>query len=128
MTSKIVCVLSSDPKLSVFEVDIDLNTSVSSLKKAIHAQMKRHLEEGVEALDLTLIRIGRADVGGLTKKELQQSKEPFSLMAYGEDPEDGDDNVSAFQSALGFCLVIDGLFFKVRLLFFKSNRPTAVAD
>ncbi|KAJ3080134.1 hypothetical protein HK100_010219, partial [Physocladia obscura] len=111
MTSKMFCVLSNDPKLTAFEVDIDRSTSVSSLKKAIHAERVLHLK-GVDAPDLTLVRIFKAGVGGLTKKELTRSKDPFNLTAYCEDPEDEDDAISVFQSAPGFCWAKDGLFFK----------------
>ncbi|KAJ3083764.1 hypothetical protein HK100_009405, partial [Physocladia obscura] len=57
--------------------------------------------------------IGKVGVGGLTKKELKRSKEPFSLATYGEDPEDEDEDVSVFQSSPGVCWTKDGIFFKV---------------
>ncbi|KAJ3191684.1 hypothetical protein HDU82_003508, partial [Entophlyctis luteolus] len=65
------------------------------------------------SVELTLVRIWNADFGGLTKRELKQSREFLSLTAYGNDPEDGDDVVSALQTFPGACQAKDGLTFKV---------------
>ncbi|KAJ3373473.1 hypothetical protein HDU84_001002, partial [Entophlyctis sp. JEL0112] len=108
MTEKIFCALSSDINLTGFHVDFDVSLTVSDLKDAIRA--KKEIPGSVE---LTLVRIWKADVGGLTKRELKQSREFLSLTAYGNDPEDGDDVVSALQTFPGACQAKDGLTFKV---------------
>ncbi|KAJ3371486.1 hypothetical protein HDU84_001276, partial [Entophlyctis sp. JEL0112] len=108
MTAKIFCVLSSDINLTAFHVDFDVSLTVSDLKDSIRAE-----KEIPGSVELTLVRIWNADFGGLTKRELKQSREFLSLRAYGNDPEDGDDAVSPLQTSPGVCQVKDGLSFKV---------------
>ncbi|KAJ3078960.1 hypothetical protein HK100_010555, partial [Physocladia obscura] len=67
---------------------MDGSSIVGDLKKAIRA------EKGLPgSVELTLVRIYKADVGGLTADELERSAETFSLTAYGEHPERGKDDV-----------------------------------
>jgi hypothetical protein len=102
--SKIFCALSNDPTLTAFPVEFDVSLTVGKLKEAIRAKKFGDLGH-LDADKLTLIRIGKATIGflakkeaagGLTNKELKQSKESLSLTAFSEDPEDGDDTVSLF--------------------------------
>ncbi|KAJ3344683.1 hypothetical protein HDU83_004941 [Entophlyctis luteolus] len=102
MIAKIFCALSSDINLTAFHVDLDMSLTVSDLKKAIRA--KKEIPGSVE---LTLVRIWKGDVGRLTKRELKQSKEFLSITAYGNGPEDGDDDVSPFRTAPGTCQAKD---------------------
>ncbi|KAI9327218.1 hypothetical protein BDR26DRAFT_940618 [Obelidium mucronatum] len=115
MSLKLWCVLSKDNTLALCEVAIDPTASVSSLKKAIHAEWASRLLKDVNAADLTLVRVCKAVLGGMTKKELKQSKEALSLTSYGDDPEDPDvdDDVSVFNDAPGVCLKKDAFLFKV---------------
>jgi hypothetical protein len=118
--SQIFCALSNDPTLTAFPVDFDLSLTVGELKDAIRATRIDDLGH-LDADKLTLVRIGRLTVGfltkqgGLTKKELEQSKESLNLKAYSEDPEYGDDTVSRFRATPGRGLEKDGLFYKVKL-------------
>ncbi|KAJ3336652.1 hypothetical protein HDU83_009283, partial [Entophlyctis luteolus] len=112
MRSKIFCALSSGSDLTGFHVDFDVSLTVSDLKDAIYAK-KMHTLGHLDADALTLVRIWKADVGGLTIRELKQSREFLGLTAYGNDPEDGDDVVSPLQTSPGVCLMKDGLTFKV---------------
>ncbi|KAJ3196378.1 hypothetical protein HDU82_001806 [Entophlyctis luteolus] len=98
MTAKVFCALSSDTNLTGFHVDFDVSLTVSDLKDAIRAKKMQDLGH-LDADKLTLVRIWKGDVGGLTKRELKQSKEFLSLTAYGDDPEDGDDVVSPLRTA-----------------------------
>ncbi|KAJ3095238.1 hypothetical protein HK100_005883, partial [Physocladia obscura] len=90
MTSKIFCVLSNDPNLTAFPVNIDLSLTISDLKDVIGVKKSPRLDY-LAADELTLVRICKAN--------------PLSLATYGEDPEDGGDGISAFQFAPGACLV-----------------------
>jgi hypothetical protein len=109
---KIFCKLSNDANLTGFPVDFDLSLTVGDLKKTTRAEMSPE-PESLKAKDLTLVRIRKADVGGLTNKELKQYKELLNLQLHGEDREDGDDIISDLSAVPGSCLERSGLLFKV---------------
>ena len=111
MTARILCTLATDPNLIGFAVNFSLDLTVSELKDAVHAKCG---PPGVFAKDLTLVRIGKAGVSGLTKRELKAAaKEFFDLKSYGDDPEDESDDVSTFRPAVGAALISGDLTFKV---------------
>ncbi|KAJ3025252.1 UNVERIFIED_CONTAM: putative protein serine/threonine kinase [Siphonaria sp. JEL0065] len=114
MTSKIFCVVSNDDNLTGFSVDFNVALTVGDLKDAIRAERESRLA-GLDAADLILVRVFKENVGGLTKKQLEQSKDALSLTNYGNYPEDPDiaDDVSMFCSAPGACQMREGLTFKV---------------
>ncbi|KAJ3078372.1 hypothetical protein HDU99_000617 [Rhizoclosmatium hyalinum] len=126
--TKIFCVLSTDPNLTPFEVIVDdPDASVSSFKDAIYAKRKSRLE-GLDAADLTLVRVFKGDVGGLTTDELEASKEVFHSKEFLHGPEHAKDDVSIFRSALGMYQVVNGTMFKVmdsaeQLSFYTSFLP-----
>ncbi|KAJ3339606.1 hypothetical protein HDU83_007573 [Entophlyctis luteolus] len=132
MTSKIFCVLGDDPKLTGFPIDFDDSRTVGDLKKAIRAENMQDLGH-LDAKKLTLVRTCKTDVGGLTKRELKQSREFLNLRKYGDEPEDPDDAdaLSTFRAAPGKCLTRDGLIFKVmnsmeQVSLFTASLPAKV--
>ncbi|KAJ3079788.1 hypothetical protein HK100_010318, partial [Physocladia obscura] len=127
MICKLLCVLSNNPNFTAIPIDIDVSLTVGDLKEAVLAKKINDLPD-LDADKLTLVRICKVDVGGLTKVELKRSTDPLSLKAYGEDPEDGGDAVSALQSTPGSCWTKDGLFFKVmnslkKISFYSESLP-----
>ncbi|KAJ3190633.1 hypothetical protein HDU82_003882, partial [Entophlyctis luteolus] len=127
MTAKIFCALSSDTNLTGFHVDFDVSLTVSDLKDAIRAKKMQDLGH-LDADKLTLVRIWNGDVGGLTQRELNQSKEFLSLKTYGDGPEYGDDTVSPLRTAPGACKAKYGFTFKImnsmkKVSFFFASLP-----
>ncbi|KAJ3241517.1 hypothetical protein HDU77_010963 [Chytriomyces hyalinus] len=114
--TQVFCVLASDPYLRPFDVKIDSTTYVSTLKKTIFAKNMNRLAH-VDACSLTLVKMFKANMSGLTKKEVWKSKEIQNKMAYNskdlEAPEDGKDESSMFCSVPGAYMEKDGSFFKV---------------
>ncbi|KAI9326720.1 hypothetical protein BDR26DRAFT_876705 [Obelidium mucronatum] len=129
MSLKIWCVLcKNDNTLTVSEVDIDPTASVSSFKNAIRAKWVSCLLKDVDASDLTLVRLYKGVVGGMTKRELKQSKEALQLGNYSKSPERAKDTVSIFSDVRGACLVKDELIFKVmntmdQVSYFTDSLP-----
>ncbi|KAJ3375578.1 hypothetical protein HDU84_000556, partial [Entophlyctis sp. JEL0112] len=126
MTSKIFCVLSNDTNLTGFHVDFEVSLTVSDLKDAIRA--KKDIPGSAE---LTLVRICKADVGGLTADELERFRDLLLLATYGESPERTNDVDSTFCTAPGACVTKDGLTFKVmnsmkKVSFFTASLPEEV--
>ncbi|KAJ3132156.1 hypothetical protein HK100_005624 [Physocladia obscura] len=127
-TATIFCVLANDPNSTGFSVRINTeSTTVDNLKKAIRTE-KPNVLKGLDADQLTLVRIGKADVGGLNVDELERSPEALDLATYGKRPETITADTAAFQSALGSCLTSENLFSKVtnsakKLSFFVDSLP-----
>ncbi|KAJ3008541.1 UNVERIFIED_CONTAM: hypothetical protein HDU68_003046 [Siphonaria sp. JEL0065] len=75
---------------------------------------KKSLEPDYLGADkLTLVRICKEDVGGLTMDDLERSQDFFKFEAYPNSPERTKDGVSKFRAAPGACLMREGLTFKV---------------
>ncbi|KAJ3062057.1 hypothetical protein HDU99_005350, partial [Rhizoclosmatium hyalinum] len=69
---KIFCVFFDDGVHTPFEVDIDDSLTVGHLKDAIHEDNPVRLA-GVDAANLTIVRVFKEGVWGLTKEEVYAS-------------------------------------------------------
>ncbi|KAJ3280792.1 hypothetical protein HDU79_011340, partial [Rhizoclosmatium sp. JEL0117] len=102
-------VLSNDPSLSAFEVEItDPSVSVDGVKNAIRARCSLQSSVG-----LTLVRMRKGDVDGLKAKELLELNDLLILDTYGTSPENQDDNSAAYGATEGLCISKDSFTFKV---------------
>ncbi|KAJ3078684.1 hypothetical protein HDU99_000433, partial [Rhizoclosmatium hyalinum] len=113
----IFCVLSTNASLTAFHVDIEGSLTVEHLKEAIRVK-RRFWLRGLDAADLTLVRVFKGDVGGFTAKELGASKEVMDQL-YAEDEDEGKAvdsgygyQKSVFGSTSGTCKTYNGLTFK----------------
>ncbi|KAJ3249808.1 hypothetical protein HDU77_007416 [Chytriomyces hyalinus] len=113
MTTKIFCVLSNSDNLTGFHVDFDVSLSVGDLKDAIHK-----MKDIAGSAELTLVRICKGDVGGLTKDELERSLDLFKLEVFSKSRERRED-------IAGACLTRDGFTFKVMNLMEQVSLFTA---
>ncbi|KAJ3284436.1 hypothetical protein HDU79_008120 [Rhizoclosmatium sp. JEL0117] len=66
---------------------------------------------------LTLIRICKGNVGGMSLDDLQVHGDLFRVQAYGEDPEFLRECASMFRDVAGSCVMENGFTFKVRFCF-----------
>ncbi|KAI9340588.1 hypothetical protein BDR26DRAFT_861436, partial [Obelidium mucronatum] len=127
MSLKLWCVLGKDNTLTPFEVAIDPTASVSSLKDAIRAKMAPDLDY-LPASRLTLVRVCKEGVHGVTEDELERFNEVLQLETYSKSPERAIDTVSTFRDTRGACLVKDGFLFKVmnsmtKVSYFAESLP-----
>ncbi|ORY36025.1 hypothetical protein BCR33DRAFT_770615 [Rhizoclosmatium globosum] len=132
-TTVVFCVLSTDPNLTAFPVEVNVDVTdrftVVSFKEAVYASRMSRLA-GVRASDLTLVRMSSGSVGGLLPEELAEelaeelgaSQEGLSLTLdqFGLNPEDKVDCDSVFSPARGAYKNRDGLLFKVGYEFYGT--------
>ncbi|KAJ3228125.1 hypothetical protein HDU81_006300 [Chytriomyces hyalinus] len=106
------CALSNDPQFRATVIELGPNACVAELKEAIRAENLNNLSH-LSPYQLTLVRVRKADSGGLSADELQQAKELLIREAYGVYAEGDEDVISMYRDVQGACRVKDGLFFKV---------------
>ncbi|KAJ3058451.1 hypothetical protein HDU99_006798, partial [Rhizoclosmatium hyalinum] len=80
------------------------------------------------ARKLTLIRICKGNVGGMSLDDLQVHSDLFRVQSYGEDPEFSRECASMFRDVAGSCMMENGFTFKVmndatQLSVFTAHLP-----
>ncbi|KAI8827612.1 hypothetical protein BJ741DRAFT_670970 [Chytriomyces cf. hyalinus JEL632] len=109
---QVFCALAENAKLSMFPVRINPTAFVFEFNEAVHAHMSQKLTH-VNNDGLTLIRVFKKGVGGLTMSDLEKWTELHSKPSYGRDPQNGIDEISMFRTSRGACMEKEGSFFKV---------------
>ncbi|KAJ3228273.1 hypothetical protein HDU81_006250 [Chytriomyces hyalinus] len=107
---KIQCALIKNDELIAIEVEVSPTHSVHNLREDIRANISPRLDH-LTADRLTLVRICKPEIGGLTSGELLASGDLLKLEAYGTRPVQQDDAVSQFFPSRGACLTTDGKMF-----------------
>ncbi|KAJ3230987.1 hypothetical protein HDU81_004106 [Chytriomyces hyalinus] len=84
-----------------------------ALSNKLNAFSKPNALAQVNAMDLTLVRIYKEEVLGLTLSELKSAPDILELESYGRNPENQRETESLFSDCRGKHLSRSGLFFKV---------------
>ncbi|KAJ3219340.1 hypothetical protein HDU81_000331 [Chytriomyces hyalinus] len=108
----VFCTLSNDPEFSVIYVKVEPTAFVADLRAAICAQETTRLGKCPPS-KLVLVRIAKAEAGGLEMSDLKQAEELLNQEAYGEVPEAAADTVSEYAPLPGAVRVKGNLLFKV---------------